>query len=82
MAKFTVPLHPVQIELATAISKRFALAEDGDEHGAAIRRFTAVKIDKNKGSANGHVENTSPKTLMAITLKLITMAEKPLNPPC
>ena len=58
------------------------MAEDGDEHGAVVRRFTTVKIDKSKAVLMAMSQNTSPKTLMAITLKLITMAEKPWNPPC
>ena len=50
-------MAPDQSETAEGIMRRYALAEDGDVPGAAEHRFTAVAIDRNRGTP----PVTSPK---------------------
>lgn len=52
-----------QAEQATAIFKRYALQEDGDEPGAAERRFTTEIIDPTKGSATGYIAKYISKNI-------------------
>lgn len=52
-----------QAAQATEILRHYALAEDGAEPGAALRRFTAETIDPNKGSATGHIATYISKNM-------------------
>lgn len=52
-----------QAEQATAIFERYALQEDGDEPGAAERRFTTEVIDPTKGSATGYIAKYISKNI-------------------
>lgn len=52
-----------QAEQAAAIFKRYALQEDGDEPGAAERRFTTEIIDTTKGSATGYIAKYISKNI-------------------
>ncbi|WP_347331825.1 replication endonuclease [Marinimicrobium locisalis] len=52
-----------QAAQATEILRHYALAEDGDEPGAALRRFTAETIDPKKGSATGYIAKYISKNI-------------------
>jgi hypothetical protein len=52
-----------QEEEISAIIKVYALAQDGDEAGAAKNRFIAVKIDKSRGSAAGYIAKYIAKNI-------------------
>ena len=50
-------------QLLTDVIKFYALLEDGDETGAEKYRFTAVNIDKSKGSAVGYIAKYISKNI-------------------
>ena len=52
-----------QAETAEKVMRRYALAEDGDEPGAAEHRFTAVVIDRNRGTAAGYIAKYISKNI-------------------
>lgn len=54
---------PAQRDAITAIMQGYALAEDGDESGAAEYRFKAVEIDASKGSATGYIAKYVSKNI-------------------
>lgn len=64
-------MRPEHIEPATAIFRKHAMREDGNEHGAAENRFEMKPIEKEKGSATGYIAKYISKTLMAISLMTI-----------
>ena len=43
--------------------RRYALAEDGDEPGAAAHRFTAIAIDRSRGTAAGYIPKYISKNI-------------------
>ncbi len=56
-------MAPNQVERATQIIKRYALAEDGQEAGAELRRLKVEHIDPSKGSAIGYVAKYIAKNI-------------------
>ncbi|MGB0849596.1 MAG: replication endonuclease, partial [Thiolinea sp.] len=50
-------------QAVTAIMQAYALAEDGDEPGAAKHRFEVVQIDAAKGSATGYIAKYVSKNI-------------------
>ncbi|WP_331346547.1 replication endonuclease [Cellvibrio sp. UBA7661] len=56
-------MPPNQVEQTTQIIKRYALAEDGDEAGAELRRLKVELIDPAKGSAIGYVAKYIAKNI-------------------
>ena len=56
-------MNPAHEKAVTRIMKEYALAEDGDEHGAAKHRFTVVLIDTAKGSATGYIAKYISKNI-------------------
>ncbi len=52
-----------QRDAITAIMQGYALAEDGDEPGAAEYRFKAVAINESKGSATGYIAKYVSKNI-------------------
>lgn len=56
-------IRPQQVAQLRAICKAYAMAEDGNEPGAAQHRFKAVAIDPNKGSAAGYIAKYIAKNI-------------------
>lgn len=56
-------MPPNQVEQITQIIKRYALAEDGNEAGAELRRLKVEHIDPAKGSAIGYVAKYIAKNI-------------------
>lgn len=48
-------MPPEHSEKVRAIFQNYALQTDGDEPGALKHRFTAIAINKSKGSAVGYI---------------------------
>ncbi|MCX3408504.1 replication endonuclease [Raoultella ornithinolytica] len=56
-------LRPEEVEYATAIFRKHALKEDGNEPGAQEHRFTVKPIDENFGSATGYIAKYISKNI-------------------
>lgn len=56
-------MQPHHQSAVTAIMQAYALAEDGNEHGAAKHRFTVEIIDASKGSATGYIAKYVSKNI-------------------
>lgn len=56
-------MNPAHEKAVTRIMKSYALAEDGNEHGAAKHRFTVELIDTAKGSATGYIAKYISKNI-------------------
>lgn len=56
-------LHPEDVEYATAIFRKHALKEDGNEPGAQEHRFTVKPIDEKFGSATGYIAKYISKNI-------------------
>ena len=52
-----------QAEKAERFMRQYALAEDGDEPGAAEHRFTAIVIDRKRGTAAGYIAKYISKNI-------------------
>jgi Bacteriophage replication gene A protein (GPA) len=57
---FMKPRHTARVR---EILSHYALQEDGDEKGAKQHRFTAVAIDRNKGTAAGYIAKYISKNI-------------------
>ncbi|WP_279511157.1 replication endonuclease [Klebsiella pneumoniae] len=56
-------LRPEEVEYATAIFRKYALKEDGNEPGAQEHRFTVKPIDEKFGSATGYIAKYISKNI-------------------
>ena len=56
-------MQPDHVDQVRAILSSYALAEDGDEPGAAKHRFTAKAIDRSKGNAAGYLAKYIAKNI-------------------
>lgn len=56
-------MPPESSEKVRTIFKHYALQTDGDEPGALKHRFTAIAIDKSKGSAIGYIAKYISKNI-------------------
>ena len=56
-------LHPEEVDYATAIFRKHALKEDGNEPGAQEHRFTVTPIDEKFGSATGYIAKYISKNI-------------------
>ncbi len=56
-------LRPEEVEYATAIFRKHALKEDGNEPGAQEHRFTVKPIDEKFGSATGYIAKYISKNI-------------------
>lgn len=56
-------LHPEEVEFATAVFRKHALKEDGNEPGAQEHRFTVTPIDEKFGSATGYIAKYISKNI-------------------
>ena len=56
-------LRPEEVEYATAIFRKHALKEDGNEPGAQEHRFTVTPIDEKFGSATGYIAKYISKNI-------------------
>ena len=56
-------MPPEQTESVRKIMRHYALQTDGDEPGAQEHRFTAITIDKNKGTAVGYIAKYISKNI-------------------
>jgi hypothetical protein len=56
-------MAPDQAETSEGIMRHYALAEDGDEPGAAEHRFTAIVIDRNRVTAAGYIAKYISKNI-------------------
>ncbi|MGA1952730.1 replication endonuclease [Klebsiella pneumoniae complex sp. WS2972] len=56
-------LHPEEVEFATAVFRKHALKEDGNEAGAQEHRFTVTPIDEKFGSATGYIAKYISKNI-------------------
>ncbi|MEX5389076.1 replication endonuclease [Enterobacter cloacae] len=56
-------LHPEEVEYATAIFRKHAMREDGQEPGAQEHRFTVKPIDEQFGSATGYIAKYISKNI-------------------
>lgn len=56
-------LRPEEVEYATAIFRKHALKEDGNELGAQEHRFTVTPIDEKFGSATGYIAKYISKNI-------------------
>lgn len=56
-------MRPEHIEPATAIFRKHAMREDGNEPGAAENRFEMKPIEKEKGSATGYIAKYISKNI-------------------
>lgn len=56
-------MMPEHCEKVRAIMQHYALETDGDEPGALKHRFTAIAIDKSKGSAVGYIAKYISKNI-------------------
>ena len=56
-------MPPEHSEKVRAIFQRYALQTNGDEPGALKHRFTAIAIDKSKGSAVGYIAKYISKNI-------------------
>ncbi|MND11412.1 Bacteriophage replication protein GPA [compost metagenome] len=56
-------LHPEEVDYATAIFRKHALKEDGNEQGAQEHRFTVTPIDEKFGSATGYIAKYISKNI-------------------
>ncbi|MEG0098721.1 MAG: replication endonuclease [Citrobacter sp.] len=56
-------LRPEEAEYATAIFRKHALKEDGNEKGASEHRFTVKPIDEEFGSATGYIAKYISKNI-------------------
>ncbi len=60
---FLLFIPPHQTEIVRNIFRHYALQTDGDEPGATKHRFTAITIDKNKGTAAGYIAKYISKNI-------------------
>jgi hypothetical protein len=60
MLLFMSPEHRATVR---EVMRRYALADDGDEPGAALHRFKAIAIDPAKGSAAGYIAKYIAKNI-------------------
>ncbi len=56
-------VDPAQADMLQAVMREYALAEDGDEPGAASQRIKFVKIDASKGTAAGYIAKYVSKNI-------------------
>lgn len=56
-------LRPEEVDYATAIFRKHALKEDGNEKGASEHRFTVTPIDEQFGSATGYIAKYISKNI-------------------
>ena len=56
-------LRPEEAEYATAIFRKHALKEDGNEKGASEHRFTVTPMDEKFGSATGYIAKYISKNI-------------------
>lgn len=56
-------LRPEEVENATAIFRKHAMKEDGNEKGASEHRFTVTPIDEQFGSATGYIAKYISKNI-------------------
>jgi hypothetical protein len=56
-------LRPEEVEYATAIFRKHAMREDGQEPGAQDHRFTVKPIDEQFGSATGYIAKYISKNI-------------------
>jgi len=56
-------MTPDHVDKVREIMRYYALQTDGDEKGAAEHRFTAIAIDKSKGTAIGYVAKYISKNI-------------------
>lgn len=56
-------LRPEEVEYATAIFRKHAMREDGQEPGAQEHRFTVKPIDEQFGSATGYIAKYISKNI-------------------
>ncbi|MCO6433720.1 replication endonuclease [Nitrosomonas nitrosa] len=56
-------MPPEHCEKVRTILRHYALQTDGDEPGALEHRFTAIAIDKNKGTAAGYIAKYISKNI-------------------
>lgn len=60
---FLLFIPPHQTEIVRNIFRHYALQTDGDEPGATKHRFTAIAIDRNKGTAAGYIAKYISKNI-------------------
>ncbi|WP_410741821.1 replication endonuclease [Citrobacter freundii] len=56
-------LRPEEVDYATAIFRKHAMKEDGNEKGASEHRFTVTPIDEQFGSATGYIAKYISKNI-------------------
>lgn len=56
-------LRPEEVEYATAIFRKHAMKEDGNEKGASEHRFTVTPMDEQFGSATGYIAKYISKNI-------------------
>ncbi|WP_213733626.1 replication endonuclease [Citrobacter europaeus] len=56
-------LRPEEVEHATAIFRKHAMKEDGNEKGASEHRFTVTPMDEQFGSATGYIAKYISKNI-------------------
>jgi len=72
-------VRPDQTNTLRALFKHYALQTDGDEPGAKEKRFTAVTIDCNKGSAVGYIAKYISKNIDGFALDSGLYGENPVE---